>query len=107
MSCIQNKIVKGRGNEVALKFEFKPPFRQLGLNNFTKIEVEIDGTTYDTDGPEVTIITAKELHFSIGVDTQLDIGEYEITVTGFNPKYSNGYELASNAICRLGKVVVV
>ena len=107
MSCFQNRIVKGRGNPVALEFFFDGEFKAAGLNNFTRIVVEVGGETYDTDGNFVAIHSATELRIRIGTQTALVVGEYPLTLTGYSATYTDGYELTSLDVSPVSSVVVV
>jgi len=107
MSCFQNRIVKGRGNPVALEFFFDGEFKAAGLNNFTRIVVEVGGETYDTDSASVDIHSATELRVRIGGSTSLATGEYKLTITGYSATYTLGYELTSDEVCPIASVIVV
>lgn len=104
----QNKIVKGRDNPVIINFDFTGSFASGGLNNFTKIVVGIGGESYNTeDNPDKVIVNGKfQLALMIGDVTNLESGNYDLTVTGYSSTYDNGYELTGADNKKLSSVVV-
>lgn len=107
MSRVQNVIIKGRGNPVSILFSFTDDFKTDGLNNFTRISIQVGDETYDTDSNNVTIISNNELRFRIGTVTSLEKGYYDLTVTGYSPTYANGYELISPDVSTMDQIQVV
>ena len=104
----QNIVVRGKDNPVAIKFYFRGEFAELGLNNFSRIVVNIDSETYDSDlTNKVAIIAADELRLRIGYVTSLAAGEYQATITGYSTTYNDGYELTSPNNPLLGEIIVV
>lgn len=104
----KNKIIKGRDNPVVLNFIFYDSFAADGLNNFNKIVVEVGGESYNTeDNPDKVIVNGEfQLALLIGDVTNLESGNYDLTVTGYSSTYDNGYELTGADNKKLSSVVV-
>lgn len=105
---MKNTIYKGRDNDVVFKFTFSGDFAELGLNNFSRISVEIGGELYDTDGAEVSIKSATELSLNCGMATQLTAGtSYKPEIVGYNITYDDGYVLSKSGASGLAPVIVL
>ena len=94
---MQNTIIKGHDNAVVFTFMFDGEFAALGLNNFTRITIDIGAESYDStiDVDKLKISSPEDLILSIGDTTTLDSGNYTPTIIGYSATYDDGYVLNS------------
>ena len=104
---MQNIIVLGRNNPVSLDFFFDDSFSEMGLNNFTRIVVNIGDEEYSTDTSAVSVHSITELRIRVGTETSLVAGSYPLTITGYSTTYTEGYELTSVDVSPISDVTVV
>jgi hypothetical protein len=94
----EDTIIIGHDNKIRVDFSFDDEYKELGLNEFTNIEVRIGDEIYSsTSNPEnISISTeGKTLSVNIGATTALLPNIYTMNVTAFNADYVNGKVLNS------------
>jgi hypothetical protein len=90
-----NLVIKGKDNPVILKFTFSDEFADLGLTNFSDLQLIISTETYSiVSTPYQLFLNGyNELRLKIGDITALNIGAYTVEIIGYSEAYNDGYLL--------------
>jgi hypothetical protein len=90
-----NLIIKGKDNPVIFILTFSDEFEELGLSNFSDLELIIGTETYSiVHTPNQLFLNGyKELRLKIGDITALNVGAYTVELIGYSEAYNDGYLL--------------
>jgi hypothetical protein len=104
----QNIIVKGTDKPVNIVFNFTEEFATNGLNEFSRITLQIGDEAYDTavNTNQLVIVSSTELSLRISDSTALSVGRYPLTILGYNATFDDGFPLTSDCNPMLGYVKV-
>ena len=104
-----DKIYNGHNNPVVFTFQFEGDFATDGLNNFTKISVQIDDQEINTtDHPDELMIESTAVLKLVPKNrTFATEGEFMPVIIGFNDMYPDGYVLNDDEYSKLPNGVFV